>query len=204
MDFSQKLKIDEKNLRVERQDFLKALQEVKPQFGVDEDKFSAYFRDKVINYGGSYDGIVNSLAEATKFGEGSVSQVKSTLLYGPPGTGKTTIAVNYAKHCSYPYIKIISPEGFVGASDAFKIQSINKIFDDAYKTTRACIVVDNFERLIEYTAVGKRFSNAVLQTLLILINKVPPNSDSKLLIIGTTSLYDHMERLGVPSSFTNK
>lgn len=64
--------------------------------------------------------------------------------------------------------------------------------------------MDNFERLIEYTAVGKRFSNAVLQTLLILINKVPPNSDSKLLIIGTTSLYDHMERLGVPSSFTNK
>ena len=44
MDFSQKLKIDESRLRVEKQDFLKALEEVKPQFGIDEDKFNAYFR----------------------------------------------------------------------------------------------------------------------------------------------------------------
>ena len=36
LDFSKELVIDEKNLRVEMQDFIKALEEVKPQFGVDE------------------------------------------------------------------------------------------------------------------------------------------------------------------------
>lgn len=44
------------------QDFLKALEEVKPQFGIDEDKFSAYFREKTINYGGNFDRINNSLS----------------------------------------------------------------------------------------------------------------------------------------------
>jgi vesicle-fusing ATPase len=36
LEFSKELVIDEKTLKVERQDFLKALEEVKPQFGVDE------------------------------------------------------------------------------------------------------------------------------------------------------------------------
>lgn len=43
------------------QDFLKALEEVKPQFGIDEDKFSTYFREKVVNYGGNFDFILNNL-----------------------------------------------------------------------------------------------------------------------------------------------
>lgn len=55
MDFSAKLKIDETKLRVEKEDFLKAIEEIKPQFGIDEDKFSAYFREKTINYGGNFD-----------------------------------------------------------------------------------------------------------------------------------------------------
>lgn len=36
LNFSEELKVDEAKLKVEMQDFLKALEEVKPQFGVDE------------------------------------------------------------------------------------------------------------------------------------------------------------------------
>lgn len=144
------------------------------------------------------------MAEATQTSEGSYTQVKSVLLYGPPGTGKTSFAVNFAKHCTFPYIKIISPESFVSQTESAKIHHISKVFEDAYKTTKACIVIDNIERLIEYTAVGRRFSNTLLQTLLIMISKVPPSSDTKLLIIGTTSAYKHMDQLGIPPCFSNK
>ena len=189
-------------MKVTEEDFLKAIKEVKPQFGVDEDKFNCYFREQTIGYGGSLDKNTNDLKESLAINDASLIQVKSALLYGPSGSGKTNLAISYAKHCSAPYIKIISPDNFVGQSDAFKIHAINKIFDDAYKTNRACIVIDNIERLIEFSAVGRRFSNSLLQTLLVLINKTPPNKDSKLAIIITTSSFDHMEALGVTKSFT--
>lgn len=97
----------------------------------------------MINYGGSFDDVANTLSEAAQITEGSYGQIKSVLLYGPPGTGKTTFAVNYAKHCTFPYIKIISPELFVSQTEGSKMHTISKIFEDAYKTSRACIVVDN-------------------------------------------------------------
>ena len=35
LNFSEQLRIDEKNLKLELQDFLKAVDEIRPQFGVD-------------------------------------------------------------------------------------------------------------------------------------------------------------------------
>jgi hypothetical protein len=44
---------------------------------------------------------------------------------------------------------------------------------------------------VNYHAVGRRFSNAVLQALLIFLDRKPNSESSKLLIIGTTShFYD--------------
>ena len=45
-------------------------------------------------------------------------------------------------------MKLISPEQFIGASDFGKINKIVKIFEDAYRTKEACIIIDNIERLI--------------------------------------------------------
>lgn len=42
------------------------------------------------------------------------------------------------------------------------INKISKIFNDAYKSTLSCIVIDSIERLIEYVDIGPRFSNAIL------------------------------------------
>ena len=62
------------------------------------------------------------------------------------------------------------------------------------------IVLDDIERLLEYVAIGPRFSNSILQTLLVLCKKVPPQS-RRLLVIGTTSAADVMQDMGVSSAF---
>ena len=49
------------------------------------------------------------------------------------------------------------------------------------------IVLDDIERLLEYVAIGPRFSNLVLQTLLVLLKRQPPPG-RKLFVAGTTSL----------------
>lgn len=51
--------------------------------------------------------------------------------------------------------------------------------------------------------MGRRFSNSILQTILVMISKIPPNSQTKMLIIGTTSSYRHMNLLDIPTCFTN-
>lgn len=44
----------EKEVIVEKKDFVKALGEIKPAFGLDEDKFSVYKRSELIDYGARF------------------------------------------------------------------------------------------------------------------------------------------------------
>ena len=76
---------------------------------------------------------------------------------------------------------------FVGQPDFSKINQIVKIFDDAYKSEMSLIILDDIERLIEFIHIGPRFSNALLQALMVLIKKKPPKAQRKLMIVGTTS-----------------
>ena len=92
---------------------------------------------------------------------------------------------------------MISPEQFVGYSDMKKCNDITKIFEDAYKSPLSLIILDSIERLLEYVAVGPRFSQSVLQTLLVLVNRIPPHSGRKLLIIGTSSRASLLESLEI-------
>ena len=62
------------------------------------------------------------------------------------------------------------------------------------------IILDDIERLLEYVSIGPRFSNTVLQTLLVLLKKQPPKG-RKLLVLGTTSCIDVMEAMEVSSTF---
>lgn len=55
------------------------------------------------------------------------------------------------------------------------------------------VVIDNIERLMDFTPIGPRFSNAVLQALLVLVEKTPAKDDRRLLIIATTSEFEFMK-----------
>ena len=102
-------------------------------------------------------------------------------------------------------MKLISPENFVGFTELGKVAAITKIFEDAYKSPLSLIILDDIERLIDFIHMGPRFSNAVLQTLLVLLKKKPPLSDlgheCKLIILGCTALKDVLETLEVVDCF---
>ena len=74
----------------------------------------------------------------------------------------------------FPFIKLISPETMVGFSEPQKIAQLNKIFTDSYKSPMSIIVVDSLERLLDWNPIGPRFSNGVLQALVVLFGKRPP------------------------------
>jgi len=89
----------------------------------------------------------------------------------------------------------------VGKPDFSKVQEIVKVFEDAYKSNLSLIILDDIERLIEYISIGQRFSNMLLQALLTLVKKNPPNPERKLMIIGTTSQRYVLEQLEIVSCF---
>lgn len=128
--------------------------------------------------------------------------ILSVLLRGPPSCGKTAIAAKVAVSSQYPFVRMISADDMIGFSDASKCQEIHKAFLDAYKSPLSLIFLDDIERLIDYVHIGPRFSNSVLQTLLVLLKKPPPDQGRKLLVIGTTSVPHVMEDLGLMQAFS--
>lgn len=44
-----------------------------------------------------------------------------------------------------------------------KASQITKVFEDAYKSPLSVVILDDVERLLEYVAIGPRFSNTILQ-----------------------------------------
>lgn len=155
----------------------------------------------MIDYGPKFTKVLNTC-------ESFVNQVKtssqtnllSVLLEGPEGAGKTALAAHLAVNSGYPYVKVVSPQRMIGYSEHEKVHQIAKIFDDAYKSPLSLIVLDDIERLIEYVNLGPRFSNSILQALLIMIKKSAPKN-RKLMIIGTTSNAQALSELGILKAF---
>ncbi|XP_033110192.1 vesicle-fusing ATPase-like [Anneissia japonica] len=122
-------------------------------------------------------------------------------LLGAPTNGKTALAATLAMKSEFPFVKICSPEDMVGFSESAKCHTIKKVFEDAYKSQLSCVVIDDIERLLDYVPIGPRFSNIVLQSLLVLLKKQPPKG-RKLLIIGTTSRKDVLNDMEMLPAFT--
>lgn len=62
----------------------------------------------------------------------------------------------------------------VGFSEMRKVQQLDKIFRDAYKSPLSMIIIDNVELLIDWATIGALFSNRVLAALKVLLAKQPP------------------------------
>lgn len=166
--------VDEKALVVEWQDFQRALRESSPAFGnKDNENIQGFYRNGIINYGYEFDSAWKKLLTLVNQTRTNVrTPLLSVLLDGPPATGKTAIAAKLSIESDFPYIRMITADAMIGYSESQKCASLLRIFSDAYKSPLSLIFIDDIERIIEYSPIGPRFSNTVLQTLLILIRKV--------------------------------
>ncbi|OCH95930.1 AAA-domain-containing protein [Obba rivulosa] len=195
---------DIEDLKVVREDFLNALDEVQPAFGAAKEELEQVVENGIIHYSSVIDELLRS-------GKLFVDQVRtsartplvSVLLHGPPGSGKTALAATIAQASQFPFMKLISPDSMVGFSESQKVAAISKTFADSYKSPLSVIVVDSLERLLDFTPIGPRFSNSVLQTLLVLFSRRPPKG-RRLLVIATSSLRPVLTDLGLSESFDSE
>ncbi|KAK7940211.1 hypothetical protein WMY93_003537 [Mugilogobius chulae] len=190
-------------LQVTRADFFGSLNnDIKPAFGTNQEDYSSYIMNGIIKWGDPVTHVLDDgelLVQQTK--NSDRTPLVAVLLEGPPHSGKTALAAKIAEDSQFPFIKICSPDKMIGHSEISKCQAIKKVFDDAYKSQLSCVVVDDIERLLDYVPIGPRFSNLVLQALLVLLKKPPPKG-RKLLIIGTTSRKDVLQEMEMLDAFS--
>lgn len=177
---------------IEMEYFEEALLEIEPAFGASDDELKTMLRGKLVDYSPEYDRVMET-------GRGLIRQtivsdrtaLMTLLLEGKSGSGMTAMAAKLAMDSKFPFVKVISPNQYIGMTELQKAASIAKTFEDAYKSHVSMIVLDDLERLLEYVPLGPRFSNAVLQTLMVVLKRIPPadtdDNARKLMVIATTS-----------------
>jgi vesicle-fusing ATPase len=193
---------DAKNLILQYEDFERALSDIEPKFGAKSTELKAYYRNGFVPYGDSFDNLMGTLERLVEQVRTSPrTPLMSVLLQGPPAAGKTAIAAKIAVDSGFPFVRMISADEMIGYGESSKCQMIHKVFMDSYKSPLSMIFIDDIERIIDYVPIGPRFSNTVLQTLLVLLKKIPPDEGRRLLVIGTTSCPHLLEDLGLVQAF---
>ncbi|KXS21590.1 AAA-domain-containing protein [Gonapodya prolifera JEL478] len=187
-----------------RDDFVRALEEVKPAFGVSDEELSLCTRNGIFKYSPDVETILtDSQLFVEQVRNSPRTPLVSILFHGPSGSGKTAIAATIAMASEFPFIKLISPESMLGFNEQAKMAHITRIFNDAYKSPFSIVVVDELERLLDWVGIGPRFSNLVLQTLVVLLRRNPPKN-RRLLVLATTSQRSILEQLDMINCFDDE
>jgi len=193
---------DDKALILQWADFQKALGDVEPKFGAKPQELRALYRNGIVPYDDGFDNLMTTMVRLVEQVRSSAkTPLMSVLLKGPPSSGKTALAAKAAVESDFPFIRMISADEMIGHSEMAKCTTIHKAFMDSYKSPLSLILIDDIERIIEYVPIGPRFSNTVLQTLLVLLKKIPPDEGRRLLVIGTTSCPELLADLGLTQAF---
>ncbi|ORZ30023.1 P-loop containing nucleoside triphosphate hydrolase protein [Catenaria anguillulae PL171] len=190
-------------IKVNRSDFIRALEEVPAAYGASEQELGQCVPNGIVPFGTTRSLLERGALFIKQVRESSRTPLVSVLLHGPSGSGKTALAATIAMSSEFPFIKLVSPESMVGFNEQAKAAQIAKVFNDSYKSPMSVIVVDNLERLLEWVPIGPRLSNTVLQTLLVLLKRAPPKG-KKLLILCTCTSRSVLQQLDMADCFNSE
>jgi vesicle-fusing ATPase len=164
-------------LKIEWSDFEKALEEVQPAMGVDKAALQRCWEGGFYEFGPRFQEHVrtaNRFIHQITEGQSPGVRSLSVLFTGAPGTGATALAAYLASHSDMPYVKMLSASALVGLDDAQRVRKINEVFEGAYKSSHSVVLLDGLDLMLAWARIGPSFSNAVLQSLYVLIKQVMP------------------------------
>ncbi|XP_067931264.1 vesicle-fusing ATPase-like [Watersipora subatra] len=188
-------------MKILHQDFMAALKDIKPAFGCSENQIEPLMANDVFNWGEPVRRVLNDGALLLSQAKNSErTPLVSVLIEGPPQSGKTALAAKIAHDSDIPFVRVCTPEKMVGFTESAKCHAIKQVFEDAYKSPLSLVIVDDIERLLDYAPIGPRYSNLSLQTLLVLLKKLPPKG-RKLMVIATTSRKDVLRDMEMLNTF---
>ncbi|KAI0529832.1 P-loop containing nucleoside triphosphate hydrolase protein [Xylaria digitata] len=199
------VKQDVANMKINRSDFMNALTEVRPAYGVSEAELEEALRLGIIPYSPHIEGTIEEMMRVVGMIKDDPNKFSTSVLFhGPKSAGKTALAAHIAMQSGFPFVKMITPADLVGYRDDFaKKDYVHKAFADAYKSPASILILDDFERLIGWNPIGMRCSETMLQALTTLIVSRPPKNH-RLLVFVTTSRVSMLKMLEIDMDFAKK
>jgi len=189
------------NLMVTRQHLMQALEECKPAFGIEEDILEKLCVRGIINYSDMFKEKRETLARyIDTLRNDEHQQLMSFCISGPAASGLTAFAAQTCKDGGFNFVRAIQAKEFIGVSDDRAAGIILSVFEDAYKSRLSAIIIDDLDMIVEYSPIGPRYSNKMLQAILVLLKTAPPMG-RKLAIFVTTSKRECMNDIGLESRF---
>lgn len=192
-------KIDMKkelNIKLTLDDFNKALNDIVPLFSKTSDEINELIATPFIEWNSSVtllkDNLINKISKL-KFGN-----ITSELIYGFPYIGKTKFVAHVAKLSNIACVRMITPEKLLKVSD--KSVYISNIFEQCSKAETSIIILDGFERIIEWSGIGPRFNNQILQTIMTIL-RAQIKRKNKMIILCTAYKYETLEMLEIAELF---
>ncbi|EGZ22040.1 hypothetical protein PHYSODRAFT_488608 [Phytophthora sojae] len=190
------------NPEISMEDFALALQEVKPKFGAPSDQLSLYYKNGLIPYGNSFTDVREALSRVIEqVRSNDKTPLMSVLLHGERGAGKTALATYCAVASEFPLVRMVKASELISRAESGKCSYIYNVFEEAYRSPLSIIILDDIERLMDYVGLGPRFSNLVLQALMVLVRNPVPVAGRKLVVIGVTSNIAAMQAVELSDVF---
>ncbi|KAI1427503.1 P-loop containing nucleoside triphosphate hydrolase protein [Xylaria sp. FL1777] len=199
------VKQDVANMKISRTDFMNALTEVRPAYGVSEAELEEAVRLGIIPYSPHIENTIEEMMRVVGMIKDDPNKFSTSVLFhGPKSSGKTALVAHIAMRSGFPFVKMITPADLVGYRDDFaKKDYVHKAFADAYKSPASILILDDFERLIGWNPIGMRCSETMLQALTTLIVSKPPKNH-RLLVLVTTSRVSMLKMLEIDMDFAKK
>ncbi|KAF3025605.1 transport between ER and Golgi ATPase protein [Neopestalotiopsis sp. 37M] len=185
------------DIKVNMEDFVRALDDVKPAFGVSEEELADVAKHGIIPFSAHIERIRgDGRNHASQVSTDPKQRLLSVLIYGPRGSGKSAMAADIAMNSNFPFAKLVSASNMLEMGEQQKIGYLRKVFNDAYKSPISVVIIDGLEQIIEWTPVGPRFQNGVQVAIASLMQTEPPKG-RRLLVLATTSRREIFGQLDV-------
>lgn len=165
-------------------DFDRAVVEIEPMFGIASGEIERITAKPLLMWCTQIENIYNKIIQSINTAKNGYINV--ILVYGEQYTGKTKLVAHAVKNSNVACIKFVTPKDLINFADRSK--HVNLIYDQCCKPHESVIVLDNMERIIEWSSSGARYDNKMVQTILTLVNTTIDPSKKITVIITANSM----------------